>query len=287
MTYEKAKNLRALAQEYQADLLAKSGLEMALALLDQDIDPLSDTRLEPWARPWEAGPVKVSIEPCNARINLNLLLTDLTDEEFGRPLNAGMSGILLANDLDPLLLDNLLDWMDVDTIERVVGSESLAYTGRWPSYAPRNALLETVEELYLVNGWENVPGRVVDENFTVWGKDESVNINFVGETVFKNLFPGIAHLWPKVFYKQASSGFIIVSELQQIVGSDEKDLEIYNKVLPFVTEKSDLFRVLVEVRLPFVYQKRRFIVSRSSIGQKTNYDVEDADVLVNTSGVPD
>jgi hypothetical protein len=287
LTYEKAKTMRGLTWEYQADLLAKSGLEMAMTLLDKDVDPLSDTRLEPWARPWQAGPVKVTIEPCNAGINLNLLLADLAQEELGRPLNAGTVAILQANDLDPLLLDNLLDWMDTDAIERVVGSERLAYSGRNPSYVPRNAPLETLEEVHLVNGWENVPSKVMDENFTAWGKGERVNINFVGESVFKNLFPDIAHLWPKVLYKQVSSGFIIVSELQEIVGSREEDLEAYNRVLPMVTERSDTFRVLVEVQLPFVYQKRRFIITRKNVGTETAYEVEAAHVLANTAREPD
>ena len=260
--YEKVRNIRYLREEYRADVLAKSGLEIAKFLLSKDIDPLSDTQQEPWATPWKAGAVTVRIVPCNARINLNLILEGAFDDEQENRVYRAAKSIFIKNKTKVFLLDILRDWIDGDKKERIFGSESFFYSSMFPLYYPRNSFLKTIEEVFLVSGWDKIDKKIIYDNFTVCGKSEKLNINFVNEAVFKNYFPEIEDLWPKVSSTQMTTGFAVISELQDIINKSLSAKENASVVLNFATETSDLFEAIVEVDLPFVYEKRRYVLRR-------------------------
>jgi hypothetical protein len=97
-----------------------------------------------------AAGVRFGLEDESARINLNVLLKleeqalALGQETLIRDLMMTLPGMTVD------IADAILDWMDEDDETREYGAEADYYAGLTPAYAPKNGLLETVEELLLV-----------------------------------------------------------------------------------------------------------------------------------------
>ena len=105
------------------------------------------TLLAPLVDEGDLGGVRYGLENESARINVNsLLLAELQVENGGRDLLMGLPG--MTEDV----ADAIMDWIDDDDEVREFGAELDYYSGLDPPYAPRNGMLETVEELLLVRG---------------------------------------------------------------------------------------------------------------------------------------
>lgn len=90
---------------------------------------------------------RYGMEDESTRLNLNtLILADQYAENGGRQLLMALPG--MTEDI----ADAILDWIDSDDEPREFGAERDHYSGLDPPYAPKNAPLETVEELLLVRG---------------------------------------------------------------------------------------------------------------------------------------
>ena len=103
---------------------------------------------------------------CNAR---------LEDPENRVNLNAADAAALVAVLGRDSLVEALLDWRDADTTPHPRGAEGDWYraTGRTP---PRNAPLESVAELGLVRGFEDLGLDALEQRFTVRGTGR-INLN--------------------------------------------------------------------------------------------------------------
>lgn len=76
------------------------------------------------------------------------------------------------------LEDAWLDWIDRDDLKRANGAEKDYYEKLKVPYQPRNAILETVEELHFIKGFEKVFESTVLENaFTVYNNTAGINPN--------------------------------------------------------------------------------------------------------------
>ena len=105
------------------------------------------TLVAPLVDEGELGGIRYGLENESSRINLNsLLLAELQVENGGRDLLMGLPG--MTEDV----ADAIMDWIDDDDEVREFGAELDYYSGLDPPYAPRNGMLETVEELLLVRG---------------------------------------------------------------------------------------------------------------------------------------
>ncbi len=95
---------------------------------------------------------RFGLEDESARINLNVLLkleeqaVALGQETLIRDLLLTLPGMTVET------ADAILDWIDEDDLPREYGAEVDYYAGLSPAYSPKNGLLETVEELLLVQG---------------------------------------------------------------------------------------------------------------------------------------
>ena len=257
LTLRQATEARFLAAEYQADLLAESVLEIARTRLADDDNLTYDSPDDKWSKRVQEDNWTLRITPCNALINANALLDD---ERMQTAVET-----LLRDKSHPLtLLDNLLDWVDDELSERNFGSENLLYSRRWPPYRPRNADLETPEELLLVHGWDAVPRNWLESHFTAWSKD-NVNINFVPEDIFKALLPELANQWDVIDAWRRDKGFQSKADLQEAMPFLRDDLNLWNEVIAAVAVKSTYFQAVIEVRLPFVYEKRRYLLYRAPL----------------------
>jgi len=274
ITAENTGEIGDLALEYQAGLVAESGLEIALARLMDDEIRLADTPQEPWAKPLQDRWLRIEITPCNARININSVLTASNPFRAQRAVQQLVIGAGLSQDR----LLYLADWLDSDFAETAPGGEDLVYHRKWPRYGPRNSGLDRPEELLLVFGWENTDPEWVTDHFTTWGDVDRININFTTEETFSAWLPELRLHWSRIESRRQSRGFEHVSQLASLLGALENE-DLYMKLEPYLTVSSEYFRIMVEVELPDWYELRRYIVYRRTTRPGYEPEIIAKDVL--------
>ncbi len=127
------------------------------------------------------GDFRVKIEGEDCKINVNLLAKrtegqPLADNAIARLLYGMMTteeadNFLRDRSIEPWdLIANLADWVDTDTNGSGPrgGYEDDLYQRQNPSYRAKNAPFDTLDEIRLVDGWQ-------DEVFDKFAKDLSVN----------------------------------------------------------------------------------------------------------------
>lgn len=203
-------------RKLQAEYLARSGLEFARMVMSdaddpalQNTDPLlyiadgEDEAARAAAlaihnggsaeitRDLGKGEFTVKITPENSKIDLIKLINDLNqpDPEVPASLSAYERLASLFDragipwEMRDILVDSLLDWVDQDELSRLNGAESDFYERLDPPYKSKNRMIDTVDELALIRGFDElVPETeqtvydVVADYFTTYG-DGKLNIN--------------------------------------------------------------------------------------------------------------
>jgi general secretion pathway protein K len=269
---------RYLAAEYQADLLAESLLDRARELILEDADTLADTPADPWAQGFEGEGYKVVIEPCNARLNLNRILEDERSEDALRRL-------LESEEVPPDNVEYLKDWIDADLIGRIPGAEDSAYDKVSPVYRPRNDLLESPEEALLVHGLGEISADWLRGKCTIWSTS-LININFVSEEVFEAYVPELDGRFGRIEAWRRSKGFQNKGEFTEALPELEGDDALLKLMTDSFAVNSGFFRVSIEIQLPFVYEKRRYIVERNAFLADRPPEVLRGDVTAVLPGKP-
>ena len=134
---------------------ARAGIERAVKEIFRSRKAmiiLKDTKEEPlWnlmgnPNHFEMGDteITVTIEPENARINLNDISKELLREII--------SGMGLTEEKANTIIDCFLDWQDGDNLHRMMGAEKEYYQQLDTPYQPANSKIETVEELLMIKG---------------------------------------------------------------------------------------------------------------------------------------
>ncbi len=253
--FDAADDARSLAAEYQAELRADSLFELARELLNADTDSKVDLQGDMWAYPVSTEEFSVTIDPCNARLNINQVSEDQSVQDAVRRM--------LEKSEKPLeLLDALVDWLDADSTERVFGTEGQLYQVVAPFYKPPNRGMVTVDTVFLVNGWDTIGRSWVDERLSVWLKSNKVNLNFVSEEVFKAFAPELEQQWQEIVDWREQSGFTNITQLREAVPMLQNDTELYTQLIRRFDLNSYAYRVLVEVHDAYVHLVKRYIVRR-------------------------
>ena len=188
-------------KKYQAEMLAKSGIEYARALLDsarsaKELE-IADMAEDPDGFMQSAlyvqrslstttkielgnGRFSVTIESAESGRNVNLL----TREQW---LDIFEMANIPSTEWDTMI-DCLQDWIDENDLHGLNGAESDDPFYQEQGYPVKDGPLDSIEELLLVKGWgpEILYGRPADEEndeifgiadiLTVWG-DGKVNLN--------------------------------------------------------------------------------------------------------------
>ncbi len=201
-----AANLR---DQLQAECLALSGVELALALLEEDDTPEVDHIGEPWALPrgisgeelgLPEGALAVTVQDESAKIDINRLVKEdgsTTDEFVHRQLDRLLDIFGIPSDQRDALLDCLEDWLDEDDLQKLNGAEAAYYQGLDNPYVPRNGPLRSLGELVLVKGWREAIDARLNEgpallDFLTTGPTEgTVNVNTAPPLVLMTLSPEI------------------------------------------------------------------------------------------------
>ncbi len=250
-----------LKGEHQADLLMESLLLLALERIAQDEEPQDDTWFDPWAAPIEGEFFTMTIEPCNAQLNLNKV-------NVSEPLADAVNSLGLELNATGQFLGSLKDWVDEDNKGVAFGDEQTPYKQLWPRYTPPNRPLLVLEELFLVSGWDAVPPSKVEKLFTVWGREAKVNVNFAPEEVMQALLPETSYFWEGVRIQRQEQGIRSIEELLEAAPTLGANKDLLDKATQLICFNSELLRVMIEVHLPNVYEKRRYIVRHSQLKPK-------------------
>ncbi len=202
-------------RKLQAEYLARSGIELArMAMLSTDDPALKNTDAELYVsmgkdetmraatlaiyngasaelqRDLGSGSINVSIRPENGKIDLIKLIQELSnpDPAVYQPAAERMASILeqagVPWDMGYVLVDTLLDWVDQDESTHLNGAESDYYERLEPPYKSKNRMIDTVDELILIKGFDEIipdtETTVYDAIagfFTTYSGDGKLNIN--------------------------------------------------------------------------------------------------------------
>jgi general secretion pathway protein K len=148
--------------ELRADYLARSGVQVGLALLAQDARTDAETNQpfdslqDVWAMPFppvpvEGGSAGVSIIDETGKMNINLLV-DQNTGVVNQVVLQQLSRLFALVEVPPEIIPAIVDWLDRDSVTSEGGAESDYYLGLIPPYQPRNGPMPTLGDLKMVRG---------------------------------------------------------------------------------------------------------------------------------------
>jgi general secretion pathway protein K len=189
----------AFRDNFKATVLARAAVQAARGVLQQDslkekqTGQVFDAPTDLWAFPIT-----------NYAIGDGLLNAQIEDEQGKLNLNdLGMAGDPVAKattvkkfkrlfelvQVNPDLVDAIVDWVDDNEVQEPAGAESLYYQAQRPSYKAANSKLQTLLELRLIKGITPEIIEKLSKVVTVFPMDggKLVNINTAGPLVLQAL----------------------------------------------------------------------------------------------------
>jgi general secretion pathway protein K len=262
---------------YRAYQIARSGVDLALALLNEDEDRDMDSLTEDWAQfDADAFPEKLPAEISlsaritdeNSKININSLKkgNGEIDENKAEQLSRLFSVLgLRENRVNPIL-----DWLDSDDIERIDGAEAYYYQSLEPPYECFNGPFLTVGQVFMVKGIENI--RYLGErgersllDFLTIYTNGQVNINTASLEVLQSLDEAIdAFVAQSIIDYRSEESFSSVDDLGEVATIDS---ELLNRIRQRITVKSSHFTIEMKVSCQEAVAHLRTVVVRN--GDKT------------------
>lgn len=197
-----------LSDGIRLNSIARSGLQFALAVLleegkQNDFDTLHGVwtftpELTEYSKElFQNGYFELGIQDQSGKIQINRLVDQ--NGQYNEEQRALLTALLSLEEFDLTpeqiddIIDSIKDWIDPDDEATQFGAENAYYQSLKKPYACRNAPLESLDELLLINhitpriyyGAEETPGL---KNFlTIYGQDGKVNINTAAPLILKAL----------------------------------------------------------------------------------------------------
>ena len=209
--YREAASFR---DNFKATVLTRAAVQAARAVLQQDhlrdkqMVQMYDATTDLWAFPITKyaigdGLMSAQIEDERSKLNLNDLAAS-GDPNTKKTKVLRVKRLFTLLQLNPDLVDGIVDWVDADDIPEAAGAESVYYQALRPSYRAANAPLQTPRELRLIKG---MTPEIVDkllQYVTVYPQDgeSRINVNTADLLVLQALDPRIS---------QSTAGEIIQS----------------------------------------------------------------------------
>lgn len=140
---------------YQGNHYAKGMVLWAQDVLRLDYE---ETEFDNHSEPWNQSIAGIQVEDAvlsgqltdlDSKFNLNNLIINGIEQPLAI---AYFQRILRRLELDPSLLDKILDWLDADQIPRPQGAEDTVYLSRNPSYRTAGQAFVHISELKLIDG---------------------------------------------------------------------------------------------------------------------------------------
>jgi general secretion pathway protein K len=194
----------AFRDNFKATVLTRAAVQAARAVLqmdhlkDKQTGQMYDSTTDLWAFPIEKyaigdGLMTAQIQDERSKLNLNDLATAV-DPNVKKTKVLRFKRLLSLLQINPDLVDAIVDWVDADEIPEPSGAESNFYQGLRPSYRAANAPLQTMREMRLIKG---MTPEIVDkllQYVTVYPQEgeSRININTADVLVLQALDPRIS-----------------------------------------------------------------------------------------------
>jgi len=190
----------AFRDNFKATVLARASVQAARGVLQQDLlkdkqaNQFFDAPTDIWALPIMNytigdGLLNAKIEDEQGKLNLNdLAVNDTADAKGKKVLRFKRLFELLQ--INPDLVDAIVDWVDKDEVQEPSGAESLHYQSLRPPYRASNAPLESLLELRLIKGMTPEIVEKLSKVVTVYpkeGGETPININTADPLVIQSL----------------------------------------------------------------------------------------------------
>lgn len=193
----------AFRDNFKATVLARAAVQAARGVLQQDIlkEKLTgqtfDAPTDLWAFPIKNYTIGDGL--LNAQIEDELGKLNLNDLGIAGEANAKATTVKKFKRLfelvqvNPDLVDAIVDWVDDNEVQEPAGAESLYYQAQRPSYKAANTHLQTLLELRLIKGITPDMIEKLSTVVTVFPIEggKMVNINTAGPLVLQALDPRI------------------------------------------------------------------------------------------------
>ncbi len=193
----------AFRDNFKATVLARASVQAARGVLQQDFlkdkqtgqsfDALTDL----WAFPITNYPIgdgllNAKIEDERGKLNLNDLAVS-GDPIIKKAKVGRVKRLFELVQINPDLVDAIVDWVDQDENPEPAGAESIYYQTLRPSYRAANAPLQTLLELRLIKGMTPEIMAKLAKLVTVYPAEgqSKVNLNTADPLVIQALDPGI------------------------------------------------------------------------------------------------
>ncbi len=239
----------AFRDNFKATVLTRAAVQAAKAVLQQDFlrdkqtGQLYDAPTDLWAFPIEKyaigdGLLTAQIEDERGKLNLN-------DLAAGGDLNARKTKILRIKRLfellqiNPDLVDGIVDWVDADDVPEAAGAETLYYQSLRPPYRAANAPLQTVRELRLIKGMTPEIVEKLLRYVTVYPLqgEGKININTADAFVIQALDPAVTQSMAAEIIQARPIKNVV--DLDQIASAKETFARL--RLPPVYDVKSNLF----------------------------------------------
>jgi general secretion pathway protein K len=240
------------ANELRALYLARSGVEVGLAVLERDslsdaqqktpYDSLSDI----WALPVppisvEGGTVSVSIIDEARKLNINQLYNlraRQVDGKFAQVIARLFEGIGVSTDLIPILVD----WLDPDSVDSPGGAEADYYMRLTPPYEPRNGPIPTIGDLRALKGVDDATFMQLAQYLTAV-PEARVNANTASPEVLAALTPELSNspqLVKEIVEARELKPFLVVTDIANLPGLGQ----FAARLTPLLTTRSAYFTII-------------------------------------------
>jgi len=189
----------AFRDNFKATVLARASVQAARGVLQQDLqkdkqaNQFFDSLTDIWALPITNytlgdGLLNAKIEDELGKLNLNDLAVAGDDTAKAKKVQQVKRFFELLQ-INPDLVDNIVDWVDKDEDQQPAGAESLYYQTLRPPYKAANAPLETLLELRLIKGMTPEIIEKLSKVVTVYPREggRPVNINTADTLVIQSL----------------------------------------------------------------------------------------------------
>jgi len=234
---------------YKAYLVARSGIEEAMALIANDEELEMDSLNEEWHQLETLSVLEGlgdqgitlsgSVVDESGKINLNLLRKE--DGEIDERREDQLRRLFTVLGLKEEMVNPLLDWLDEDDVERQDGAEAYWYQNLEEPYPCANSAFLTPGQIFLVKGMrplEQFEGKRLLDYVTIYS-DGKVNINTAPREVLESLNESLdsAMAAAIVEYRQEED-FMSIDDLRKVPGMSD---EVFAGIRDWITVKSASF----------------------------------------------
>lgn len=182
-----------LDAQAQARWTARAAIGWGRAMLEEDARDV-DHYAEPWAAllpplAAEGGTVAGTMRDAQGLFNLNNLLRDGKISQADVVI---LTRLMIALEIDPSLINALLDWMDADSeVTYPGGAEDMQYLAFDPPYRTANRILNEVSELYRVQGFRQEQIERLKPFVAALPHATTINVNTAPAEVLAALCAGL------------------------------------------------------------------------------------------------